>query len=158
MSQIVRNEVIQTSFGFYSDEDVELMSACKVFSPLSLDSLGNIISGGLMDGRMGPMDSSSSNCLTCGQSYKDCTGHCGHIELCSEVYHPLLFSELYEILRCKCFFCHHLKMIKKRVRVYFCRIKLLCMGDVKGAQDLEDLYNYATQKSISSDNKKNDDK
>ena len=155
MSQIVRNEVVQTSFGFYSDEDVELMSSCKVFSPLSLDSLGNIISGGLMDGRMGPMDSSSSNCLTCGQSYKDCTGHCGHIELCSEVYHPLLFSELYEILRCKCFFCHNLKMVKKRVRVYFCRIKLLCMGDVKGAQDLEDLYNYATNKSISSDDKKN---
>lgn len=60
---------------------------------------------GLYDPALGPMEQSQS-CITCGLGYRDCPGHLGHIKLSVFVYHPLLFSHLFKLLRAKCMYCH----------------------------------------------------
>lgn len=45
----------------------------------------------------------------------DCPGHSGHIELPVPVYNPLLFSELYRLLRAQCFNCHRLRVDRRKV-------------------------------------------
>lgn len=55
---------------------------------------------------MGPVDQSSGFCQTCNLRYSSCPGHPGHIELDVPVYYPVLFPAMYQLLRCKCFYCH----------------------------------------------------
>lgn len=43
-NKVVRSEVIETGFGFYTDEDVKNLSVCKVVSPVSTDALNNPLS------------------------------------------------------------------------------------------------------------------
>ena len=39
-NQIIRSEVKETAFGFYSDEEIKALSVCKVTSPVTKDALG----------------------------------------------------------------------------------------------------------------------
>jgi len=79
--------------------------AALVSLPDVVDNLNRPISGGLYDPAMGPIDR-QSRCTTCSLSYKECPGHMGHIELPVPVYNPLLFKDLYRVLRSKCFMSH----------------------------------------------------
>lgn len=45
MNHIVRSEVTETTFGFYSEEEISDMSYCKIVSPLTHDALGNALQG-----------------------------------------------------------------------------------------------------------------
>lgn len=45
MNRIVRNEVTETGFGFYSDNDIKSLSVCKIISPVAQDLLGNNLQG-----------------------------------------------------------------------------------------------------------------
>lgn len=59
------------------------------------------------------------------------SGHYGHVELALPTFHPLLFNELYRLLRATCFSCKCLRMSKDQ-KAYFVRIlKLLREGRVK---------------------------
>jgi hypothetical protein len=44
-SAVVRSEVREVGFGFYTDEELMKLSVCKVTSPISQDSLGNCLPG-----------------------------------------------------------------------------------------------------------------
>ena len=44
-NQIIRSEVKETAFGFYSDEEVKALSVCKVTSPVTKDALGIPLTG-----------------------------------------------------------------------------------------------------------------
>ena len=44
-SIIVRDEVIETNFGFYTDDDIKRLSVCKLTSPIAFDALGNTLQG-----------------------------------------------------------------------------------------------------------------
>jgi len=134
---VVRNEVSETHFGFYSEAEIKSMSVCKVNSSVAYDALGNTLSGGLYDGRMGPRVQNET-CLTCGMNGKDCPGHMGHIELDVPVYHPLLFPHLFQLLRTSCAFCHGLKMSKARCRTFLIKLKLYEMNEIEAAQTLDD--------------------
>lgn len=58
-------------------------------------------------------------------------GHYGHVELALPTFHPLLFNELYRLLRATCFSCKCLRMSKDQ-KAYFVRIlKLLREGRIK---------------------------
>jgi hypothetical protein len=42
---VVRSEVVETSFGMYTDEEFKNMSVCKITSPVAFDALGNVLRG-----------------------------------------------------------------------------------------------------------------
>lgn len=138
MHQIVRNEVVEMGFGIYSEDEMKALSVCKVTSPISTDSLGNPLPGGLYDARMGPTGADQSRgCITCGLNYVNCPGHPGHVELIQPVYHPLLFPSMFQLLRSKCSFCHKLRMSATREKVYLAKFRLLEMGDLNGVDKLD---------------------
>eukprot|EP01035_Chromulina_nebulosa_P018336 gene18336-24027_t len=144
-SSVVRSEVIETGFGFYSDDELKALSVCHITSPLARDALGNPLNGGLCDERLGPINF-NTNCLTCGQSYYNCPGHPGHIELDVPVYHPLLFASMYLLLKSKCAYCHRLKASSAKTRHALIKLKLLDMGDVTNALSLDDTVQPALKK------------
>jgi hypothetical protein len=45
MSAIVRSEVTETGFGFYTDDDIKNLSVMRIVSPVSQDLLGNNLEG-----------------------------------------------------------------------------------------------------------------
>jgi DNA-directed RNA polymerase I subunit RPA1 len=67
--------------------------------------------------------------VTCCQRYLQCPGHFGHIELCVPCYHPLLFKELVQLLRLKCFHCHKLRLSTRQIKIYQTKFRLLRLGD-----------------------------
>jgi DNA-directed RNA polymerase I subunit RPA1 len=92
---------------------------------------------GLYDERMGPVELMGT-CQTCALRYASCPGHPGHIELDVPVYYPVLFPALFQLLRCKCLYCHKLRMSQTKVRYFLVKLKLLEIGDVAAALGLQD--------------------
>jgi len=138
MQNIIRNDVVEMGFGVYSEEEMKALSICKVTSPLSMDSLGNPLPGGLYDVRMGPTGNDQTRgCVTCGLKYAHCPGHPGHVELIQPVYHPLLFPTMFQLLRAKCSYCHKLRMSETREKIYLAKFRLIEMGDIYGIEKLD---------------------
>lgn len=42
---IIRSQVIETSFGFYTNDEIRKLSVCQLTSPVAQDSLNNYIQG-----------------------------------------------------------------------------------------------------------------
>jgi DNA-directed RNA polymerase I subunit RPA1 len=55
-------------------------------------------------------------CDTCKLDYFSCPGHFGHIEFPVAVVNPLLFGQVYALLRAKCFHCNQFKLSRLQVR------------------------------------------
>lgn len=55
-------------------------------------------------------------CKSCGQRAYQCHGHCGHIELVSPAYNPLLVNILNNLLNKTCFNCFHFRANRAQVR------------------------------------------
>jgi len=124
---IVRSEVIQTGFGFYTDSQLEQLSACQIQSPVSFDSLGHALTGGLLDPRMGATDLGEL-CRTCNSNSMTCLGHPGHVKLDVSVYHPFLFAQMFNLLKTKCLSCHKFRIHTSKTRQLLIKLKLLEMG------------------------------
>lgn len=135
--EVISNEVCEIRFGFYSEEEIRSLSICSIESPVTFDTLGNALSGGLYDELMGPQYQYSPNCKTCGDSYMHCPGHPGRIELCVPLYHPLLFKSLVFLLRAKCANCSKLRLSEFRTRVYLVKMKLIEMGHGDAVEALD---------------------
>lgn len=138
-NEIISSEVSEIRFGLYSDDELRALSVCKIDSPLAFDSLGNALKGGLYDAAMGPQSQASPPCRTCGSIYMHCPGHCGRIELCVPVYHPLLFKSLYFLLKAKCGHCHRFRMSRAKVRQYLVKLKLVEMGELAEVERLDSI-------------------
>lgn len=52
---------------------------------------------------------------------------------------------MYQLLRCKCFYCHKLRMSNFKVRYHLVKLKLLEMGDVANAMALQDILQPSQQ-------------
>ncbi|GFP86533.1 DNA-directed RNA polymerase i subunit rpa1 [Phtheirospermum japonicum] len=116
-------------FGFMSDEEVRRQSLVKITNPNLVDILDKPIPGGLYDPAMGPLGNDDSPCKSCGQRSYLCPGHCGHIDLVSPVYNPLLFSTLRNLLNTVCFYCFHFRNHGKPVKKCVARLDLIGKGD-----------------------------
>ena len=104
---------------------------------MAVDPLGSPIPNGVYDPRLGPTSATDPPCTTCSQRYMTCSGHFGHIELCVPLYHPLLFSQLVEMLRMKCLNCHKLTISARELNVYKTKLLLLEHGEYHEVQDLD---------------------
>ncbi|KAJ0246730.1 DNA-directed RNA polymerase I subunit 1 [Hirschfeldia incana] len=130
-SQVVKS----VRFSFMTEEDVQKHSVLEVTKPILLDNVGRPFPGGLYDPLMGPMEDRSL-CKTCNERGFDCPGHCGRIGLVCPIYHPLLFSQLFNLLQRTCFFCHHFMVKKEVVARCVAQLKLIMKGDVIAAKQL----------------------
>ncbi|KAL9398405.1 hypothetical protein Peur_007366 [Populus x canadensis] len=127
--------VDSVAFSFLTDEEVHKHSFVKITSARLLDTLDKPVPGGLYDPAMGPLG--DEPCKTCGQRSTNCTGHCGHIDLISPVYNPLLFNFLHKLLQRTCFFCFHFRADSNQVEKFVSQLELIIKGDVVGAKRLD---------------------
>ncbi|KAF1326351.1 DNA-directed RNA polymerase i subunit rpa1, partial [Globisporangium splendens] len=135
---ILRYEVSEVGFGFYSDAEIRDLSVKQITSRMSFDSLNNPVIGGLYDPAMGPVDFNMI-CPTCHQTQKECPGHLGHIELPVPVYNPVLFGHMLNLLKRKCFTCHKFRIASARSRVLRVKILLIDNGFDEEARSLSEL-------------------
>ncbi|OQR96429.1 DNA-directed RNA polymerase I subunit RPA1 [Thraustotheca clavata] len=134
---ILRHEVSDVCFGFYSDDEIRALSVKQISSRVSFDSLKNPVIGGLYDPALGPIDFNMI-CPTCHMTQKECPGHLGHIELPVPVYSPVLFATMLNILKRKCMSCHKFRKSASTTRIYRVRLLLLDNGYIdEAAQMLE---------------------
>ena len=134
---IVRSEVSETHFGFYSDDDIKALSVKRIVSSVARDTLGHAVLGGLYDPALGPIEQPNI-CQTCEQSYATCPGHCGHVELDVPVYNPLMFPSMYLLLRAKCLFCHKFRLGEAKVRHFLVKLKLLELENLTEFSQFDD--------------------
>ena len=106
----------EISFKFFSSEDVLKFSKVNVTVPVTFDSFGNPIPGGLHDRKLGPSYNDNSECETCGLNFNNCPGHYGHIELLKYVYNPLNFKLLQKFSKKCCLTCGLLKITEDNTR------------------------------------------
>uniref|UniRef100_A0AAV1V183 DNA-directed RNA polymerase subunit n=1 Tax=Peronospora matthiolae TaxID=2874970 RepID=A0AAV1V183_9STRA len=135
---ILRHEVAEVAFGFYSDAEIRNLSVKQLTSHLSFDALNNPVIGGLYDPALGPVDFNMI-CPTCHQTQKECPGHLGHLELPVPVYNPVLFTQMLNLLKRKCFACHKFRVASSRSREVRVKILLLDNGYENEAIQLGEL-------------------
>ena len=122
------------SFGYFKPEEQRALSVKRITRSVTFDRLGRSQREGLYDPSLGPIDP-LERCETCSQSYDDCPGHYGHIDLSLPTFHPLLFNELYKLLRCCCFQCNSLRMNEEQVAFFTCVLSKIREGKLAEASD-----------------------
>lgn len=80
-----------------------------IFVPQTLDSLNIPIKNGLQDEFLGPQPH-ELRCNNCCLSYYNCPGHFGRIKLNAKILNPLIFKDLFNILKICCFKCNKFKI------------------------------------------------
>ena len=104
----------EVQFGILSPEEILNRSVAHINEPNLYDSSGNPRYNGLFDPRMGVIER-KRQCLTCKQSYVECPGHFGHIELAKPLYHMQYIVQIRKILDCVCNHCGKLLIEKNNV-------------------------------------------
>ncbi|CAH9125930.1 unnamed protein product [Cuscuta epithymum] len=136
MSQVTEaasEAVSAVKFSFMTAEEVRRLSLVKVTNPVLIDLVGNPTPGGLYDPAMGPFDDKNP-CKSCGQRSFHCPGHCGHIDLVSPVYNPLMFDMLNIFLQKTCLFCFHFISGREEVETCASQLRLISKGDIIGSR------------------------
>ncbi|KIZ00255.1 DNA-directed RNA polymerase I subunit A1 [Monoraphidium neglectum] len=133
--EVTTREVVAVRFGMLTDDEVRKLSVKRLTSPITYDSLMNVVPDGLYDPALGPVDN-LARCTTCGLNSQQCPGHFGHVELPVPVYNPLVFTSLYKLIRHTCFNCHNFKLGRPEAAHYLARFECLARGDLAGAADV----------------------
>ncbi|KAK6289691.1 hypothetical protein POUND7_001232 [Theobroma cacao] len=139
MAQITEgatDSVEAVRFNFMTTEEVRKHSFLKVTNANLLDLMDRPMPGGLYDAVLGPLEDRTP-CKSCGLLKLHCPGHCGHIDLVSPIYNPLLFNFLHTLLQRICFFCYHFRAEKTEVERFVSQLKLIGNGDIVGAKRLD---------------------
>ncbi|CAI5745600.1 unnamed protein product [Peronospora destructor] len=121
-----------------TDQTILRHEVAELTSRLSFDALNNPMVGGLYDPVLGPIDFNMI-CPTCHQTQKECPGHLGHLELPVPVYNPVLFGQMLNLLKRKCFTCHKFRVASARSRVVRVKILLLDNGFENETDQLAEL-------------------
>lgn len=100
----VTKRINSVEYSVVSPKDIIKQSVVKVITPEIYDKYGFPVEGGLMDLRMGVIEP-GLGCKTCGQSYKNCEGHFGHLELARPILNVLFIDDISMILKSTCQHC-----------------------------------------------------
>ncbi|KAK5137137.1 hypothetical protein LTR08_000642 [Meristemomyces frigidus] len=137
ISQPVASQIGAVSFGFLSAHDIRALSAKRITSATTFDTLLNPVPGGLYSAELGQFGDNS--CATCGLKNPQCPGHCGHIEMPVPCYHPTFMDQVLRLLRATCIYCSRLKMSRVQVHRFQCKLKLVKYGLLKELHEVDDL-------------------
>ena len=103
-------------FGVYSPETILKKSVVHVNVDNLYDSNSEPRINGLFDPRMGYIES-GHKCKTCEQTYINCPGHFGHIELPKPIFNLQFEDWIIKILKCVCIKCSRLLINKNHPTV-----------------------------------------
>ncbi|KAJ7590794.1 hypothetical protein C8J56DRAFT_858082 [Mycena floridula] len=138
ISHPLSSSVTKISFSFLTSEEIRRISVKRITNPVLLDDLNRPNIGGLYDPSLGPSERQDI-CSTCHLTFFTCPGHFGHIELPAPVFHPLFISNMYNLLRATCLFCHKFKLNRAELYRYQARLMLLDHGLLNAALGVEDV-------------------
>ncbi|KAL3272242.1 hypothetical protein HHI36_022725 [Cryptolaemus montrouzieri] len=127
------------SFSIFTSEEMRKLAVTKITTPLTFDSLGHPLPGGLYDKSLGPMTEKSDPCGTCQKNLSNCPGHFGYIELPLPVVNPIFHKTIGMILKITCLNCYCLQIpahIKQSLSI---QIKLLNCGMITEALEIENM-------------------
>ncbi|VDB88072.1 Bgt-18 [Blumeria graminis f. sp. tritici] len=136
-SHPVSCSINSVSFGFLDVSDIKTLSVKRIENPQTFDTLLHPVPGGLYDLALGAW--ADYSCTTCNLNATGCPGHVGHIDLPVPLYHPIFMDQLLRLLRAKCAYCHHLKMSRKEVNRYLCKLRLIQHGLIVAAEELDNI-------------------
>lgn len=105
------------TFSMLTYEEIKKLCVTKIVTPITMDSLGYPIAGGLYDKALGPLTEKSEPCGTCFQNIFQCPGHFGYIELPLPLVNPLFHKIVGTILRLSCLSCFRIQVPSKLVIV-----------------------------------------
>ena len=157
-SQPVSSQIRGVSFHSLSSTDIKALSAARVTSSTTFDTLLNPVPGGLYTLELGSF--ADASCTTCGLKTPQCPGHAGHIELPVPVYHQLYLDQVLRLLRASCVYCGKLRLGRVQTGLFVCKLNLVKHGLLKEAKDIDDIT-HATQIDIleeDDDESENEDK
>ncbi|KUJ23101.1 beta and beta-prime subunits of DNA dependent RNA-polymerase [Mollisia scopiformis] len=137
ISQPVPSAIGSVDFGFLSPAEIKKLSVKRIENPQTFDTLLHPVPGGLYDPALGAWG--DHFCTTCNLNGIGCPGHVGHIDLPAPVYHPTFMDQLLRLLRSKCAYCHHLKMSRKEVNRYMCKLRLVQHGLLGAAEEIDNI-------------------
>ncbi len=100
----ITKRIDKITYSVVSPKEIIKNSVVKVITPEIYDKYGFPVEGGLMDMRMGVIEPGFS-CKTCSQSYKNCEGHFGHLELARPILNVLFVDTISSILKSTCQEC-----------------------------------------------------
>lgn len=129
------NTIQSVSFSMYTPEQERKVSVKHITRWVTFDRLGRAQREGLHDPALGPIDM-LERCETCAMSYDDCPGHYGHVELALPSFHPLLFNQLFKLLRICCFECSQLRMADDQKQFFAKVLYLIKEGKLLEASNL----------------------
>lgn len=119
-----------------TSEDVRKLSVKRIHVTPTLDSMFGPIPGGVHDPALGAINVLDTPCSTCRLNSNNCPGHCGHIELPYQCYHPQYMDTTLRLLRSKCVYCHRFRIPYNQTHQVICQLRLLEHGLLKEYQDL----------------------
>ncbi|KAK0268383.1 hypothetical protein LTR35_015543 [Friedmanniomyces endolithicus] len=137
ISQPVSSQVAAVHFGHLSNADIHALSARRITSSTTFDTLLNPVPGGLYTSELGQYGDAA--CTTCGLRNPQCPGHCGHIEMPVPCYHPTFMDQTLKLLRAMCIYCGKLKMARVQVERVRCKLRLVQYGLLKEVEGLDHL-------------------
>ncbi|MDA3855993.1 MAG: DNA-directed RNA polymerase subunit A' [Candidatus Woesearchaeota archaeon] len=100
----ITKRISSVKYSIFSPKDILKQSVVKVITPEIYDKYGFPVEGGLMDIRMGVIEP-GLRCKTCGNNYKDCEGHFGHLELARPILNVLFIDPILRTLQSTCREC-----------------------------------------------------
>ncbi|KAF2236298.1 beta and beta-prime subunits of DNA dependent RNA-polymerase [Viridothelium virens] len=148
ISQPIFSKLGGVNFGVLSADEIRELSVKRISNPVTFNALLHPNPGGLYDPALGPY--SDRPCETCRQLYS-CSGHCGHIELPTPVYHPSFLDQCLRLLRGQCIYCNHFKRSKSEKHLLCCKLRLLRYGLVKECSQVENITDSTKKQSEDSD-------
>ena len=105
------NKINKIQFSVLSPENILKMSVAHINNPTLYNTDNEPKFGGLFDLRMGVIER-HLKCKTCQQTYVNCPGHMGHIEMAKPVYYVQFMNIVKSIFKCICFRCSKLLLNK----------------------------------------------
>ncbi|TVY19931.1 DNA-directed RNA polymerase I subunit rpa1 [Lachnellula arida] len=144
ISQPVPSAIGSVDFGFLTAQEIKALSVKKIENAVTFDTLLHPIPGGLYDPALGAWG--DNICTTCNLKAPACPGHVGHVDLPAPVYHPTFMIQLLRLLRAKCTYCHLLRMSRKEVNRYLCKLRLIQHGLLGAAEEVENIENSPQNK------------
>ncbi|MCS7126204.1 MAG: DNA-directed RNA polymerase subunit A' [Aigarchaeota archaeon] len=131
-------------FGILSPDMIREMSVAEIQNPDTYDEDGLPVPGGVMDPRLGTLEP-GQRCKTCGNTYLNCPGHFGHIELPVPVIHVGFAKHILNLLKATCRSCGRLLLSDEDIISFKAKIEEM----KKAGKISRELYYRILQKAMS---------